>query len=92
MKPSAYELPPQAANASLGLTPRELQVLCLLLDGADRAGAARTLGISRESVKGHCRAVYAKLNVAGRGGLPKAVIQRLAPGKDFWSLLTQTAR
>lgn len=93
MRSCGYEPPLAAENASLGLTPRELEVLCLLLDGADRTRAARTLGISPESIKSHCRAVYAKLNVAHRGELHKAVIQRLAPGKDLWSLLIpETAR
>lgn len=85
---SDYAPPPTAAAAGLPLTRREMQILCLLLDGADRRSVACRLGLSPETVKGHCRSLYAKLNVPNRHHLAKAVIQRLMPGRDFWSLVS----
>ena len=61
-----------------GLTPHELRVLKLLVDGHNYTTAAHVLGVTRATVAFHVRKVYAKLEVhskseavakAVRGGL-----------------------
>ena len=61
-----------------GLTPHELRVLKLLVDGHNYKTAAQVLGVTRATVAFHVRKVYAKLEVhskseavakAVRGGL-----------------------
>jgi DNA-binding NarL/FixJ family response regulator len=61
-----------------GLTPHELRVLKLLVDGHNYKTAAQVLGVTRSTVAFHVRKVYAKLEVhskseavakAVRGGL-----------------------
>lgn len=55
-----------AAVASLGLTPRECQVLDLLASGRTNDELARTLGVSPNTVKTHLSSLFAKLEVDRR--------------------------
>lgn len=48
------------------LTPRELDVLRLLADGAGNRAIAERLGISDHTVKFHLSAIFGKLGVATR--------------------------
>lgn len=48
------------------LTPRELDILCLLAEGQSNKVIARNLGISDGTVKLHVKAVLRKLNVHSR--------------------------
>jgi two-component system nitrate/nitrite response regulator NarL len=48
------------------LTPRELEILCLLADGQSNKIIARNLGISDGTVKLHVKAILRKLNVHSR--------------------------
>ncbi|MBI4787488.1 MAG: response regulator transcription factor [Chloroflexi bacterium] len=48
------------------LTPREIQVLQLLAEGAPNKEIARRLGISEHTVKFHVNAILGKLNVQSR--------------------------
>ncbi len=48
------------------LTPRELEILCLLAEGQSNKVIARNLGISDGTVKLHVKAVLRKLNVHSR--------------------------
>lgn len=48
------------------LTPRELEILCLLADGQSNKVIARNLGISDGTVKLHVKAILRKLNVHSR--------------------------
>jgi len=48
------------------LTPRELDVLALLADGASNKAIARQLGISVHTVKFHVRSLLDKLEATGR--------------------------
>jgi len=48
------------------LTPREMEILCLLAEGQSNKVIARNLGISDGTVKLHVKAVLRKLNVHSR--------------------------
>ena len=48
------------------LTPRELEILCLLADGQSNKTIARNLGISDGTVKLHVKAILRKLSVHSR--------------------------
>ena len=55
-----------AAVRSLGLTPRECQILELLASGQSTKEIARQLGISPNTAKTHLARVYEKLEVQKR--------------------------
>jgi len=61
--------------ASLGLTPRQTDVLALLLQGNPNKLIARELGLSVETVKDHVAAVLRVLNVSSRTQAVLAVSQ-----------------
>jgi two-component system nitrate/nitrite response regulator NarL len=48
------------------LTPRELEILCLLAEGQSNKVIARNLGISDGTVKLHVKAILRKLDVHSR--------------------------
>ncbi|MGE0081511.1 MAG: response regulator [Thiohalomonadaceae bacterium] len=54
------------ANPFADLTPRELEILCLLAEGQSNKVIARNLGISDGTVKLHVKAVLRKLDVHSR--------------------------
>jgi len=56
--------PPRAAEAAL--TPRELEVLTLLAEGASNKAIARRLGISVHTAKFHVGSLLDKLDATGR--------------------------
>ena len=55
-----------AAVASLGLTPRELEVLHLLAAGQANKEIARALGVSPNTVKTHLARLFEKLGASSR--------------------------
>ena len=55
-----------AAIATLGLTPRECEILDLLASGQSNKELARTLGVSPNTVKTHLANLFAKLDVDRR--------------------------
>jgi DNA-binding NarL/FixJ family response regulator len=61
--------------ASLGLTPRQTDVLALLLQGKPNKLIARDLNLSVETVKDHVAAVLRALNVSSRTQAVLAVSQ-----------------
>lgn len=63
--PAAFERN-HAAIRSLGLSPRECEVLELLASGQSIKEMARSLGISPNTVKTHVARVYEKLEVRKR--------------------------
>ena len=65
--PAADFEPNDKAIASLGLTPRECEVLDHLAKGASNKEIARVLDVSPNTVKTHVASLYAKLEVNGRG-------------------------
>jgi DNA-binding CsgD family transcriptional regulator len=69
-----------AAIRSLGLSPRECDVLGLLASGQSNKEMARTLAISPNTVKTHLARVYEKLEVERRvQAIEKARWLRLIP-------------
>ncbi len=65
------------------LTPREKEVLELLLKGLSNKLIGRELGISHETVKVYCKNLYAKTGVAGRPEIYAKVVESLyRGGKD----------
>jgi DNA-binding CsgD family transcriptional regulator len=56
----------QAAIRSLGLTPRECQILAQLASGQSNKELARSLSISPNTIKTHLARLYEKLEVRNR--------------------------
>lgn len=67
------ELGPPAHEVSL--TPRERDVLALLVEGLSNKRVARDLGVSESTVKFHVGALYSKLGVQSRAGAVARGIQ-----------------
>jgi DNA-binding CsgD family transcriptional regulator len=66
---AAVVLPPAAApptDGDIPLTPRELEVLALLAEGASNKMIARRLGISVHTAKFHVGSLIDKLDAVGR--------------------------
>lgn len=72
---AADEPAAQPSLASLGLTPRQTDVLALLLQGQPNKLIARELKLSVETVKDHVAAVLRALNVGSRTQAVLAVSQ-----------------
>jgi DNA-binding NarL/FixJ family response regulator len=57
---------PGAPRDSLGLTPRELELLRRVAEGHSNAQLARMLWVTEQTVKFHLSNIYRKLNVSNR--------------------------
>jgi DNA-binding CsgD family transcriptional regulator len=64
-RPLQAEAAPQA-DVEVSLTPREIEVLALLAEGASNKMIARRLGISVHTAKFHVGALIDKLDAVGR--------------------------
>lgn len=62
------------------LTPTELDIVRLIIDGLNNPEVADRLFMSRETVKTHLSHVYAKLGIANRTELAALASARLAKG------------
>ena len=51
-----------------GLTPREIEVLCLVARGASNREIAKSLVISEKTARNHVERTYAKIGVSNRIG------------------------
>jgi DNA-binding NarL/FixJ family response regulator len=65
VQPDATAVPPRMA-ADLGLTPRQADVLALLLQGKPNKLISRELNLSEGTVKVHLAAVFKALGVSSR--------------------------
>jgi DNA-binding NarL/FixJ family response regulator len=66
------------ATADYGLTPHEVRLLKLLVDGHNYTTAAAELGVTAHTVSFHLRSVYAKLHVHSKTeAVAKALRHRL---------------
>lgn len=79
-----YQTPPSLA--SLGLTPRQQDVLVCLLQGMPNKEIARKMNLSVETVKDHVAAVLRALGVSSRTQAVLAVGQMIQQGGDFSGL------
>ena len=75
----------QQTLQSLGLTPRQTEVLALLLKGHPNKLIARELNVSVETVKDHVAAVLRTLNVSSRTQAVLAVSQMTNQGGPWRS-------
>lgn len=67
-----------AETSDYGLTPREREILGLLVDGMTVKGIARELDVSPHTIDTHIRHIYEKLHVSSRSGaVALAVRERL---------------
>ena len=66
----------RSSAAALGLTPRQTDVLELLLQGQSNKLIARALNLSVETIKDHVAAVLRTLNVSSRTQAVLAISQR----------------
>ena len=57
---------PGASGGTGGLTPRELEVLCLVADGKSNREIACELVVSEHTVARHLQNIFAKLGVSSR--------------------------
>jgi DNA-binding NarL/FixJ family response regulator len=69
---------------SLGLTPRQGDVMALLLQGKPNKLIARDMNLSVETVKDHVAAVLRALNVNSRTQAVLAVSQMTQGSRPFW--------
>jgi DNA-binding NarL/FixJ family response regulator len=90
---AAAEPPAPATLASIGLTPRQTDVLGLLLQGKPNKLIARELNLSVETVKDHVAAVLRALDVTSRTQAVLAVSQmtreQQAAGVQRWRSSTR---
>jgi DNA-binding CsgD family transcriptional regulator len=66
LEEASHDAASVAANAHPRLTPRELDVLAAMADGASNKIIARRLGISFHTAKFHVAAILAKLDADSR--------------------------
>ena len=57
------------------LSPRELEVLCLIADGLTDAQMGNQLNLSMRTVQAHCRSLYSKLGIASRSAATRYAIE-----------------
>jgi DNA-binding NarL/FixJ family response regulator len=92
-EPLAAPEPAQKVRSfeSLGLTPRQAEVLALLLKGMPNKLIARELSLSVETVKDHVAAVLRALGVSSRTQAVLAVSQmsQASPGLAAWRTTSQ---
>lgn len=69
-------LPADALDRPFGLTPREVEVLCLLASGLSNEDIARRLHLSLHTVKAHLRNIYSKLAVDSRSAAMRFALEK----------------
>jgi DNA-binding NarL/FixJ family response regulator len=60
------QTPAPATPSAIPLTPREIEVLCLLAQGFDNTAIAQRLVLTTRTVQNHVSAIYDKLGVSSR--------------------------
>ena len=69
----------EALAATYGLSPREAQILPMVVEGRSRAYIYNQLGLSDSTVKTHISHIYGKCSVTGRQGLVVLIYQASRP-------------
>lgn len=75
------ETPTAERLQSLGLTPREAEVLSWVAQGKSNPEIATILGIGLTTVKKHLEAIFAKLGVENRTSAAAMALEQLGPGR-----------
>ena len=57
---------PETSALESGLTPREIEILCLLADGLDNTAIAERLTVTKRTIQNHISNIYGKLGVTSR--------------------------
>lgn len=70
------DIRPPSEPASLGLTPREFEVLSWLVQGKCNKVIAKELGIGEQTVRNHLRPIFQKFGVARRAELLVKVFEQ----------------
>ena len=70
------------AVSAAGLSPREADVLVLLLDGLTTPAIGDRLGVAGSTVRTHCRAVLRKLGAGDRRALRALLLAGPAAGSE----------
>jgi DNA-binding NarL/FixJ family response regulator len=65
-RPASHNLPDAGAEADWGLTPRQHEVLALLMQGKSNQQIAEALGLSANTVKVHLVTIFKILGVSSR--------------------------
>lgn len=68
-----------AFAAAYGLSPREAQILPMVVEGRSRAYICNQLALSDSTVKTHISHIYGKCSVAGRQGLVELIFKASRP-------------
>jgi DNA-binding NarL/FixJ family response regulator len=69
---------PETAALENNLTPREFEILCLLVDGLDNAAIAEHLTVTKRTIQNHVSTIYSKLGVTSRA---EAMLYALRRGR-----------
>lgn len=80
----ALRNPGRMDENSGGLTPREKEIVALIVTGASNKDIAWQLGLNEQTVKNHLRKIFDKLQVANRVELALAAVERrlVAPSES----------
>lgn len=78
--PSLLQITPDLMCAAMGLTPRQAEVAAGIVGGMDMDAIATTMGISRNTVRVHVAAIYARTAVRSRSEFTFIALRRLNNG------------
>lgn len=78
--PSPRRVTPPQQHGTAHLTPRELEILPLIAQGAQNKTIAGQLGLSIHTVKLHSHNIFAKLGVSNRTGAANWYLSQMAEG------------
>lgn len=81
--PEVDPLPVPSAHEVHALTPRQTDVLRLLVQGASNKAIARTLGLGEGTIKVHMAALFRSLGVSSRAAAAAAGARFLGPESDL---------
>jgi DNA-binding CsgD family transcriptional regulator len=78
--PSLLQITPGLICSALGLTPRQAEVAAGIVNGRDIETIAGGMGISRNTVRVHVAAIYARTAVRSRSEFTFLALRRLNNG------------
>ncbi len=78
--PSLPQITPDLMLAAMGLTPRQAEVAAGIVNGMDMDAIAAVMGISRNTVRVHVAAIYARTLVRSRSEFTFLALRRLNNG------------